>query len=194
MPTLSLADRLELLEGHLRAHPPEIQIHADVPIALFRYDPEDEWETRRQARLLAARLEGHGRHAVTVSLAELLWQAIAESEGIAAVEELERERGFQDAQRQVTTYLTSPRWHPLPGLLVRRLEGLDPDRHVAFLTRVAVLGPGIYPVSKLIEELKGRVRVPSVVFYPGTHDEGDGLRFLGLPGREASGSYRVKVY
>ena len=48
--------------------------------------------------------------------------------------ELERERGFDVAQQLVTTYLSDPDWRPLPDILAERLEPLEPERDIAFLS------------------------------------------------------------
>jgi hypothetical protein len=191
---LSLTDRLELLERDLLADPPRIAVYEDLPFALFRYEPGDEWELRRQVRLLAARLGEAGREVRFVSLAELLWQAIEQSEGLAVLVKLERQQGFAAAQEQVTTYLSDSDWRPLAQLLQERLANLDPARHVVFLLRAAALAPAAYSLSKLLGEMQGRSRVPLILFYPGTLDGAAGLRFMGLAEREATGSYRVKIY
>jgi len=191
---LSLKERFELLERHLIARPPQISVHQGLPFALLRYDPDEEWEMRRRARLLAAKLAGHGRHAVEISLAELLWEAIDRSEGLEAIVELERERGFAAAEEQITTYLSDSDWHPLPKMLAERMKDLDPQKHVVFLMRAASMAPSIYQMSKLLEEMHGRTLVPMILFYPGAVDGDSGLRFMGLQERVSSSSYRVKVY
>jgi hypothetical protein len=191
---LSLVERLEVLKRDLGEQPPRTFVYEDLPFALFRYAPSEEWDLRYQLRLLPPWLDAHGRQAVFVSLADLVWQAIRESEGVEAVVELERESGFVKAQAQVTTYLTSPRWRPLAPLLAEHLRPLDPARHVALLVRAAFLAPALYPLSKLLNEMMARTRVPSVLFYPGTASGETSLQFMGLPEHEALGSYRVKFY
>jgi hypothetical protein len=191
---LSLRDRLDLLERDLLTTPPRIHVYEDLPFALFRYEPGDEWELRRQARLLGSRLAEAGKEVRFISLADLLWHAIDKSEGLAVLAQLERQRGFAAAQEQVTTYLSDPDWQPLARLLEERLAGLDPAKHVVFLVRAASLAPAAYSLSKLLGEMQGRTRVPIVLFYPGTLEGAAGLRFMGLKEREATGSYRVKIY
>ena len=191
---LSLDERIGLLESDLTADPPRISVYRDLPFAILRYDPREEWDVRRKARLLAARLEEAGKKVVTISAARLLWEAIDASEGMGAVVELEKERGFEAAQRQVNVYLSDPDWQPLAGLVVKRLAGLDPRTHVAFLMRAGAMAPAIYQMSRLLDELQGRTRVMTILFYPGTLEGVIGLRFMGLKDREAVGNYRVKVY
>jgi hypothetical protein len=191
---LSLHARLELLEHDLKAVPPRISVYHDLPFAILRYDPHEEWELRRQARLLATRLGDAGKAVHTISLAALLWEAIETTEGLEAIIELERQRGFEAAQEQVTIYLSDRDWHPLPEMLADRLRALDPAKHLAFLTRSAALAPAIYHLSKLLDEMQGRTRVTTILFYPGTLEGTTGLRFMGLRDREALGNYRVKIY
>ncbi len=191
---LSLKERFDLLERDLTARPPRITVHQDLPFAILRYDPDEEWKMRREARLLAARLVSHSKEAVTISLAELLWDAIDKSEGLDAVVQLERERGFESAQEQVTTYLSDTDWLPLPGLLADRMKSLDPKRHIVFLMRAGSMAPAIYQMSKLLEEMHGRTKVPAILFYPGTIEGDSGLRFMGCQDRVSPSSYRVKIY
>jgi hypothetical protein len=194
MPVSSLADRIALLENDLKAVPPRISVYHDLPFAILRYDPAEEWEMRRQARLLATRLGEAGKEVVAVSMAELLWEAIDTTEGLDAVVELERQRGVGAAQEQVTTYLSDRDWRPLPDLLAGRLARLDPGRHVAFLMRAGAMAPAIYHLSKLLDEMQGRTRVTTILFYPGSLEGTTGLRFMDLKDREALGNYRVKIY
>ena len=190
----SLKERIDLLEADLKAVPPRIKVHEDLPFAILRYDPADEWELRRQAKLLATRLGECGKEVHFVSLAELLWEAITTTEGLEAVVELERQRGYEAAQEQITVYLSHRKLRPLPDLLAARLAKLDPKKGVAFLTRAAAMGPAIYHMSKLLEEMKGKTRVTTILFYPGTLEGTTGLRFMDLKDREALGNYRVKIY
>lgn len=191
---ISLKDRIEWLERELPPNTPRFKIYDDLPFAILRYDPPDEWELRREIRHLKTRLKNAGREVAEISLAELLWTAIKETEGLHAVVKLERRQGFAVAQRQVSTYLADPDFSPLAGMLAERLAGLDPGKHVAFLVRAASMGPSIYHLSQLLQEMQGRTSVPTVLFFPGILEGTNALSFMGLPEREARGSYRVKIY
>lgn len=190
----SLSADIRRLEEDLTAIPTRISAYHDLPFAILRYDAEEEWDLRREARRLAVRLGNAGKRVHTISLADLLWEAIEDSEGLEAVVELERERGFEVAQQQVTTYLSDPDWRPLPDILAERLEPLDPERDIAFLVRASAMAPAIYHMSRLLDEMQGRTQVTTILFYPGTLEGTTGLRFMGLKGREAMGNYRVKIY
>ena len=191
----SLKERVKTLEADLRASPMQHYIYHDLPFAIFCYPPELEWAMRHEIDLLRTRLENDtNRQVVYISLAELLWQAIDQSEGIEAVVELERRDGFEEAQLQIQDYLSDPDWRPLPDLLAERLAELSPDRHIALIVRAGALAPNIYRVSKLLDEMKGRTRVPCVLFMPATTEGRSSLRFMGIAENEGRGSYHTKVY
>ena len=194
----SLKARLDYLEAELKQEPPGFILTADLPFAIFRYDPsredEREWTVRREIQNLKVRTENSTNRTIHVlSLADLLWEAIRNAEGVDAVVQMERDFGFDDAQRQVGIYLSSSQFVPLPDLLVNRLALLNPQKDLVFLTRAAALAPSAYPVSILLEQILGRVKVPGILFYPGTW--AGNLNFLSLRGQaETVGSYRVKIY
>lgn len=190
----SLAQRIELLEADLKADPPRISAYHDLPFAIFRYDPGEEWELRRQAKLMATRLEKSGRKVSMIPMSAFLWKAIEESEGIKPVIELEKERGFVAAQEQLTTYLSDRDWRPLARLVAEHLERLSGIADIALLTRAAAMAPGIYHMSKLLDEMQGKTRVTTILFYPGSLEGTTGLRFMALKDRDALGNYRVKIY
>ncbi|MHC5730345.1 MAG: BREX protein BrxB domain-containing protein, partial [Nostoc sp.] len=111
-----------------------------------------------------------------------------------SIVELEREQGFEAAQEQVNIYLSDQDWCPLPDLLAQRLKALDPQRHIVFLLRSASMAPAIYQMSKLLDEMQGKTRIATILFYPGTLEGTTGLRMMALKNREAMGNYRVKIY
>src|SRR5580692_483997 len=127
----SLKDSIGPLESDLRAMPSRINVYHDLPFAIMRYDPTDEWELRREIKLLAKRLEGVGKEVHIVPMSELLWTALEkvhqkdDEEGLEAVIELEKQRGYVEAQQQVTTYLSSKVWSPLWDLLAVRLASIN---------------------------------------------------------------------
>jgi hypothetical protein len=196
----SLKDSIAHLESDLKATPPRINVYHDLPFAIMRYDPKDEWELRREVKLLATRLGAFGRHVHLVPMSELLWSTLErvrekdDDEGLDAIIELEKERGYLDAQQQVTTYLSSKVWTPLWDLLAERLRPIDSETSIVFLIRVAAMSPGIFHVSMLLDKMHGKTKVPTILFYPGSIEGTTGLRFMDLKERDALGNYRVKIY
>ncbi len=192
---LSLKDCLDLLESDINAQPPRFSVHQDLPFAILRYNPQNEWELRRQVKLLATRLEENGKRVHQFMLSTLLWEAIEETEGIEEVAALEQAFGFDAAQEQVTMYLKDRDWSPLPDMICNRMKELDPEQDIVFLLRAGAMAPYIYYMSSLLDEMKGRTPVPAILFYPGTLEGTTGLRFMDMPMREAPlGNYRVKIY
>jgi Domain of unknown function (DUF1788) len=77
----------------------------------------------------------------------------------------------------------------------RRAAGeIGPGENIVFLTRVAAMAPGIYHASKLLDQMQGKTRVTTILFYPGSIEGTTGLRFMDLKDRDALGNYRVKIY
>jgi len=193
----SLQERIEILESDLLAKPLRISAYHDLPFAILRYDPSSEFQARKQISLLATRVQNAGRNVHVISVARILWAAIEHTEGIDAIAEEERQLGFRRAQKTVSTLLSDDDFMPLPAALEKRMRGLDPERDVIFLVRIAALGPAIYRSAKLLDELHdSRTKIPIILFYPGTLDGESSLRFLDLPEREQTGAYnyRVRIY
>ncbi len=105
---------------------------------------------------------------------------------------LEREHGFDAAQRQVNQYLSDPDFRPLGENLVKAAASLK-NTSLIFLIHASVFAPGAYRVSSLLEQLGGKLRIPAVLFYPGKWNHT--LNYMGLRSEDqALGSYRVKIY
>ena len=193
-------DSIAHLESDLRSVPPRVSVYHDLPFAIMRYNPTDEWELRREVKLLATRLESTGKDVHIISMSDLLWDALDkvhekdDDEGFEAVVALERSRGFVEAQQQVTTYLSSKVWVPLWDLLAERLAALGEENSIVFITRVAAMSPGIFHMSMLLDKMHGRTKATTVLFYPGSIEGTTGLRFMDLKDRDALGNYRVKIY
>jgi Domain of unknown function (DUF1788) len=195
-----LRNSIAPLESDLKTVPPRISVYHDLPFAIMRYDPTDEWELRREVKLLATRLEAVGKEVHTIPMSELLWSALEKvhqkdsDEGLDALIKLEKERGYVEAQQQATTYLSSKVWIPLWDLLAERLASISPENSVVFLTRVAAMSPGIFHMSMLLDKMHGKTKVATILFYPGSIEGTTGLRFMDLKDRDALGNYRVKIY
>ena len=195
---LSLRDRFELLEADLLARPPAFIMSRNLPFAIFRYDPnhpeEREWKVRKEIDLLTTRVANQLHKRIeSLSLAELFWQSIQESEGVDAIVELERDHGFETAERQVNSYLSDRDFRPLCELLLERAAKLPPNLAGLFLMHATVFAPGAYRISSLLEQLSGKLGVPTILFYPGTWS--GTLNYMGLRTEDQTlGSYRVKIY
>ncbi len=188
-----LAERLTTkLEPILAADDPRPQISAyhDMPYALFRYDPEEEFELRRQISMLKTRLEQGGKKVHPISLAECMTQAMEAIQPLEDWFDAERQHGTDTVVETVHSVLAEHA--PLVELVAQRMpDDADPLRDIVFIARTGALFP-VYRTFSLLEQLKGRVKVPTVLFYPGTLDGAAGLRFMGV--LEAEHNYRPKIF
>ena len=193
----SLAEELQVLERDLAARPPRIAAHSDMPFAVFCYNPADEYNLRRELRLLAIRLEQeNGRHVTFVSLSRLVWNIVEREGGSEYLFKTEATRGFSAAQQHVNRLLSSSDFEPIVDTVADILAPLDPEKDVAFLVRAGGFAPFIYRSSVLLDGLHRRTGVPVIVFYPGSVSSGTDLRFFSIPTQDAVGvyNYRVSIY
>jgi hypothetical protein len=151
----------------------------DLPYGILVYPPESEFELRKELALLRTRLQQAGKRVTTISLAECLSAALAaEGMGPAELAEAELSSSLPLAIETVFEILSS--YRPLDELVAERLpREPDPERDVVLLVRAGALYP-LYRTYALLEQLKGRVKVPTVLMYPGRRDGPKGLSFMGV--------------
>jgi hypothetical protein len=182
----------QTLEPLLELPDPRQRISAyhDMPYALFRYDPEDEFELRKQVTLLETRLSQKGKRVRRISLAECLDEAMRSQRSLEEWFNAERELGVEAIVETVHSVLSE--YSPLVDLVASRMpEDADPLRDIVFILRTGALFP-VYRTFSLLEQIKGRVHVPTVLFYPGDLDGAAGLRFMGV--LDAEHNYRPKIF
>lgn len=182
----------EGLEPVLSLDDPREQISAyhDMPYALFRYDPEEEFELRGLLRLLETRLAQRGKRVHRVSLAECLDEAMRSQNPPEAWFAAERSVGVSAVVDTVHAVFAD--YVSLVDLIATRVPAeAEPHRDVVLISRVGALFP-MYRTFSLLEQLKEKVQVPAVLFYPGTLDGPSGLRFMGV--LEAEHNYRPKIF
>jgi hypothetical protein len=170
---------------------PELSAYHDMPYAIFRYPPEDEFAVRKQLTLLRTRLEQSGKRVTAVSLAECMTAAL-NAKGLDPDALAEAERAVGLATTIETVHEVLSEYEPLDELVAQRIPaGADPLRDIVFIVRAGALFP-VYRTSSLLEQLKGKVHVPAVLFYPGELDGAAGLRFMGVLAAEHN--YRPKIF
>ncbi len=180
-----------VLEPVLELQDPRQRISAyhDMPYALFRYDAEEEFELRKQVTLLETRLSQKGKRIKRISLAECLDEAMRSQRPLPEWFEVEREQGTASVVETVHAVLSE--YAPLVDLVAARMpDDPDPLCDLVFILRTGALFPA-YRTFSLLEQLKGRVIVPTVLFYPGELDGPAGLRFMGV--LDAEHNYRPKI-
>ena len=182
----------ESLEPILELPDPRQRISAyhDMPYALLRYDPADEFALRKQVTLLGTRLSQKGKRIKRISLAECLDEAMRSQRPLEEWFTAEREQGVETIVETVHAFLSE--YEPLVELVSARMpQDPDPLRDIVFILRAGSLFP-VYRTFSLLEQLKGRVHVPTVLFYPGGLDGAAGLRFMGV--LDAEHNYRPKIF
>lgn len=169
---------------------PGISAYHDMPYAIFCYPPSAEFALRSELALLETRLERKGKKVTKISLAECLQQALDAELPLAQLVEAEKSVGVTSAVETIHEVLSS--YAPLEKLVAAKIpENAEPTRDVIFIVRAGSLFP-MYRLSSLLEQLKGRVHVPSILFYPGELDGAVGLRFMGV--LDAEHNYRPKIF
>jgi hypothetical protein len=154
----------------------------EPPYVVYVYPPSEEWIVRHDLKDLQLWLEApdQGVRCAAISLADLFWQAL-EVEGW--IEELVRqerdaagdETSLRDVYRAVGEILRLP--PSLPERVVAALEAFGDERTAVFLYRAGALYPA-YRTSTLIDDLRGRVRLPVMLLYPGGIVGDYGLKFM----------------
>jgi hypothetical protein len=168
----------------------KLSAYHDMPYALFRYDPEREFDLRRELTMLTTRLTHKGKRVSRISLADCLNEALTSVRPLEDWYEAERNGSAEEVVQTITNVLEQ--YAPLVDLVAKRMP-VDPDPRsdIVFISRTGALFP-VYRTFSLLEQLKGRVLVPTVLFYPGDLDGASGLRFMGV--LEAEHNYRPKIF
>jgi len=163
------------------------------PYNLYVYEPGDELAVRREMRDLAAFLTANGVDVAALALAELMWQAIDDSDFYESIVSLERANpndpwALEQAQSSIQEILGGER-----SLADRVIEAVDdkPARCAVLLYRAGALYPA-FRTSALLDDLRERLRRPVVLMYPGTVVDPFGLRFMGKC--EPTHGYRAKIH
>ncbi|HZS37339.1 MAG TPA: BREX protein BrxB domain-containing protein [Polyangia bacterium] len=180
------------LEPVLALHDPRERISAyhDMPYALFHYEPEDEFELRNQVTQLETRLTNVGKRVRRISLAKCLERAMAMHAPLERLVEAEKDVGLEAAIQTVHEILAT--YAPLVNLVAAEMPpNPNPMKDVVLIVRTGALFP-VYRTFSLLEQLKGRVIVPTVLFYPGCLDGAAGLRFMCV--LDAEHNYRPKIF
>jgi Domain of unknown function (DUF1788) len=168
----------------------KLSAYHDMPYALFRYDPEEEYRLRGELSLLQTRLVQKGKRVTRISLAKCLHEAMSSLRPMEDWYEAERSGTVEETVQTITNVLEE--YAPLVDLVAKRMPA-NPEPHsdVVLINRTGALFP-VYRTFSLLEQLKGRVLVPTILFYPGDLDGASGLRFMGV--LDAEHNYRPKIF
>lgn len=168
----------------------------EPPFILYQYAPADEWAVRRNLGELRRWLEAAPRQVACapVSLADLFWRAIEQSGFLDEIIVQEREAvaaSNPDALREVHESVGEILRQPptLPDRVVAEVEDCD-ERTAVFLYRAGVLFPA-YRTSTMLDDLRGRLRRPVTLMYPGRLVGEYGLSFMNRA--ETAYGYRALI-
>ena len=187
-------ERLKVeLEPLLASPDPRGRLSAyhDMPYAIFHYAPEAEFDLRAELDLLTTRLENVGKRVTRISLAECLIEAI-KTEGYTEQDMLDNEplTGVEAMVDTIHSLLESSQ--PLVHLVAARLpQDQNPTKDVVLLNRTGALFP-VYRSHALLEQMKGILKVPAILFYPGELDGPTGLSFMGA--LDPDPNYRPRIF
>jgi len=193
----SLENNLKTLGEDLAANPIRISAYHDLPFAIFRYNPDEEFELRKQLRLFSFGLEqNHGKRVRFISLSRLVWNVVSGTKDLAELNKVESLRGFEAAQTHLHNLLSSEEFRPIANEVLAAIQDLSPPKDLVFLVRAGGFAPAIHRCSVLLDELHRKTMVPIVFFYPGSAERATDLSFYNQPGAGSLGvyNYRVKVY
>lgn len=168
----------------------KISSYHSMPYAIFRYDPAEEFALRSQVSMLQTRLEQRGKRVTRISLAECLDEAMRAVRPLQDWFDAERTMGVDTVVETVHDVLSED--SRLENLVVDRMPvNADPLRDIVFVLRTGALFP-VYRTFTLLEQLHGRVTVPTVLFYPGYLEGPAGLQFMGV--LQAEHNYRSRIF
>src|SRR4249920_4144903 len=132
-----LVDRIKTsLEPILELADPRERISAyhDMPYALFRYEPDEEFDLRKQVTLLETRLTQIGKRVKRISLVECLDEAMRSQRPLQEWFAAEREQGVETVVETVHSVLSE--YAPLVDLVAKRMpDDPDPLTDIVFITR-----------------------------------------------------------
>jgi hypothetical protein len=184
MPSLD-AD-FDLLAQRL-AEPASLAAARTDPFYYFVYPPEDALEVKRRIPVWSARLRHADLQVERVSFSDLIWELIDASGRWDAWLEAEADADQVQVNEAIRNVLRTG------NALVERVAsvvGQERPRTVVFLTETEMLHP-YFRVRTLESALHDRIKIPTVVFYPGRRAGQFGLNFLGFYPED--GNYRATI-
>jgi hypothetical protein len=140
--------------------------------------------------MLTTRLTQKGKRVTRISLAQCLHEAMTSQRPLEDWYTAERAGTVEETVQTITNILEE--YAPLVDLVAKLMPSdPDPRTDVVLINRTGALFP-VYRTFSLLEQLKGRVLVPTILFYPGDLDGAAGLRFMGV--LDAEHNYRPKIF
>ena len=182
----SLDETFESLMDHLR-HPESLNPAKSDPFFYFVHDPCEVLAVKQKLGVWSSVLRNEGWKVENVSLSKLIWEIVNKSGRWEEWLALEQDSDPEAMNEAITDVLRSN--NALVESLAKHISS-ERDRTVVFVTDVASLHP-YFRARALESGLHDRIKVPTVVFYPGRRSGQYGLHFLGF--YEFDGNYRATL-
>jgi hypothetical protein len=169
---MDLSDKFSELEHLLLAGRDTLALHSGTPFVLLVYDPHEERLCQARRQELAERLESRGLRVYEIGLGTFIFDYYRQKGQLERLFTLERERP-QELRRMLAGI-----YRPELVEHIVAQAGEMRDNGVIFLSGVGSLYP-FARVCNLLGDLENKVKLPLVVFYPGSEQDGK-LMFLNL--------------
>ena len=182
----SLDDTFAALTGYLR-QPDSLNPAKSDPFLYFVHDPNETLTVKQKLGVWCPALRNDGWVVEQVSLSELLWQIVEGSGRWDEWLELEPEADPESMNEAIRDVLR------IDNCLVEALAkyvSKEREHTLVLVTDTAALHP-YFRARSLEGGLHDRVKVPTVIFYPGWREGQYGLHFLGF--YEFDGNYRATL-
>lgn len=182
----SLDETFEALLVHLR-QPAGLNPAKSDPFFYFVHDPSETLTVKQKIGVWAAMLRNEGWTVEQLSISKMIWQIVDESGRWDEWLSLEQDADPEAMNEAISNVLRTD--SSLVDDLAREISQERP-RTLVFVTDAAALHP-YFRARSLENGLHDRVKVLTVIFYPGRRSGQYGLHFLGF--YEFDGNYRATV-
>lgn len=184
---------------------PQISTMRNYRFAILPYRPTEEFDLRKQIRILSDSLRAEGWNVLTISLHTLLLKRIRASGDTALRTLIERERqlyrknpdrAMNHLKEKILPHVEGP--DGIAADVIKLITGFadqypdQAERSLVFVGRAGALYP-FFRTSALLKHIDGKTRnIPVVLLYPGERRDTNALSFMGeLP---SDRDYRPRIY
>lgn len=168
-----LSAKFNELEAVLLEQRHLLGLHTGVPFIILVYDPCDERVCRGRQLDLQEKLVARGVRVISLELNNFIFEYYKDKGQLERIFDLDRNPKYRDELRQMIAGVYE---QELARQIQNKIKDADPGHSVIFLSGVASMYP-FARVSNLLTFLENRVKVPLVIFYPGSEQDGK-LSFL----------------
>jgi BREX protein BrxB len=182
----SLDEAFQQLVQHLR-EPGSLSASRSDPFFYLVYDPAEALEVKSRIPVWSAQLRNLGFAVERVSFSELVWELVEASGRWEEWLSVEGEAEIEQVNDAVRSVLGGEY-----GLIAKVAGIVSQERPatIVLLTETEMLHP-YFRVRVLESALHDRIKIPTIVFYPGRRSGQYGLHFLNLYPED--GNYRATV-